>query len=162
MRLLTTGAHRVLVRCRRDCDPSSFTDPVDMREKPTEVDELVEYLVYGSYCRDDRPDAEFFSKRWHALDDLVEEAGMENTEQKISEWEAAVIDRRKKKLESLKADGERRAAQPEAEGEEGREGEEEEGRVRVGSSGGAGSLAARATAAARDKRQRVRDGRVEE
>ena len=154
MRLLNTGAHRVLVPCRRDCDPASFTDPADVREKPVE-EELVEYLVYGKYCRDDRPDSSFLSKRWHALDDLVEHAGVQNTEEQVAEWEEANISRRKETMQSITAEGAGggpRHGMREGEGEGG-EGEHED----EAEEGGAEGVAARAAIAARQKRQRVQE-----
>ena len=86
---------------RRECDPSNFTDPAELREKPLEEELEQEYLIYGTFTREDRPDGAFLSKRWLALDDLYEHVGAGLVQTKIGEWETAKVTRRERKVAQI-------------------------------------------------------------
>ena len=82
-------------RCRRDCDPTKYVDPADLRAEPIEDELDLEYLVYGLFERPDRPDGAFLSKRWVSLDDLLGKGGYGNLKAKINKWEASKAARAK-------------------------------------------------------------------
>ena len=98
-------------------DPSQAAEAADLRE-PLDDDEIeLEYLVFGRFARDDRPnELGFYSTRWCTLDHLVQHVGMGQIDEKVSAWRTAATTRAREQLNELM---EARAAAQEAEAQEG-------------------------------------------
>ena len=116
---------------RRDCDPSRFTDPAELREEPSEVEVVDEYLIYGTFCRADRPSAtgDFLLKRWCTLEHLVEHAG-DDVKMKIDAYERRKVEQRDKMFDVMRRKrlrAERVERDGEEAGEEGERGSGEDG-----------------------------------
>eukprot|EP00966_Prymnesium_polylepis_P143289 3307575-Prymnesium_polylepis.1 len=85
---------------RRDCDPTRYVDPADLRAELIEDELDLEFLIYGLFVRPDRPDGAFLSKRWVRLDDLLEHGGYGNMKVKIDEYEASKATRMQATIEA--------------------------------------------------------------
>ena len=115
---------------RRDCDPTTFTDPADLRTEPIEAELELEYLIYGLFERSDRPDGAFLSKRWVRLDDLLEHVGLGVMESKIKEWAGSRAARQQAAIDAVFQAAEQRQAEG---------GQESDGGSDSGSDSGSGS-----------------------